>query len=917
MVRFGSQAAALLLALAVLSSAVKGEPEEAPTKQFTLESQPLGKYTVGWCPGSEYYGKYNLTENTIITDQCACAFVSTDQDGNQLTCPPGYFCPHGNADAYECKPGFYCPGNISQPTFCCPGYYCPTPIEMYICPKDHYCRTGFVEPVECTPLSKCDEGATDATKIGPIIITVIVFIVLYVGFEIKKWHDDKVKQVIKSALVEAHEKKVVKNEKDVANVVDMKSSKVDMTKVFNIEFIGLGCTLPNGVTIMKGVTGAFRAGRTCAVMGPSGAGKTTVITLITGKFKKTAGRILINDKEEEGLMMYKKLTGFVPQEDVMHRKLTVFDNLMHSAKMRLPADMKLADIKSLVLDTIEDLGMSHVTFSIIGDESERGISGGQRKRVNIGLELVADPSVLFLDEPTSGLDSSTSYDLCKMLSEMAQAKMLNIVSVIHSPSQKAFFQFNDLLLLGKGGQTVYIGALDNSVHYFSSIGFPLPEGDNPADFFLDVTSGNVPRSGHPEFEWKDLFQLWVTYCGDALKDGDAGGHDLADIQKNMTKYTESDTKSLSLADLKSKAYDLMVDMQLWFMNRGEEVQKALQGFVDLVTMKEDPVRNTVNPFWQFVYCFQRAVKQLTRNRNGFISDQLVHFMIGVFISLVAKNLEFIGPQDNTVCDVAPLWLQSVCNKNVKDAYGSAANFLNFGIGFAGIAAAIPTFGDEKVIYWREASSGTLTLSYYLAKWIVDIVRVFFATVFFFAAFSLNYPYEGEIHKIFEVIFFPYYAAFSLGYCVSVVAPRESASLIGVVVAMLFAMKLSGTNDPTLKEIKDMEPREKWLYDIAYPRYGVEAFYVSAVGFYEHVPLGYYDYTPPDGVELFEGTKARQDAYHADGTESLWMRISNGMATVGYDLDEYSDDLMGMLRAAWIWGLIGYLLMTCKDNAKKK
>ncbi|KAK3257872.1 hypothetical protein CYMTET_33056, partial [Cymbomonas tetramitiformis] len=234
----------------------------------------------------------------------------------------------------------------------------------------------------------------------------------------------------------------------------------------------------------------------------------------TGKFKKTDGQIYVNEKACEGLMDKKKLTGFVPQDDVMHRKLTVFENLFHSAKMRLPREIKIADIKTMVYDTIKELGLAHVTHSIIGDAKERGISGGQRKRVNIGLELVADPSLLFLDEPTTGLDATTSYDLCKMLRVMAQRKNLNVIAVIHSPSPKAFMTFDDLLLLGKGGRTIFMGQVADSVAYFQGIGFTITDPhENPADYFLEVATGKIPRSGDPEFVWPDLFEMWDEFSG--------------------------------------------------------------------------------------------------------------------------------------------------------------------------------------------------------------------------------------------------------------------------------------------------------------------------------------------------------------------------------------------------------------------
>jgi ABC-type multidrug transport system ATPase subunit len=133
-------------------------------------------------------------------------------------------------------------------------------------------------------------------------------------------------------------------------------------------------------------------------MGPSGAGKTTVINLITGKARRSGGAVRINGSEVAGLTQIAKLVGFVPQEDVMLRELTVRDNISFSAKYRLPAALPRQAVEAKINHCINELGISHVQHSVIGDERTRGISGGQRKRVNIGIELVADPSILFLDE---------------------------------------------------------------------------------------------------------------------------------------------------------------------------------------------------------------------------------------------------------------------------------------------------------------------------------------------------------------------------------------------------------------------------------------------------------------------------------------------------------------------------------------
>lgn len=188
---------------------------------------------------------------------------------------------------------------------------------------------------------------------------------------------------------------------------------------------------------MSNVTGQLSAGRTTAVMGPSGAGKTTFVTLLTGKVKRTAGSVLINGRSDE-LSNYKKLVGYVPQEDIMLRELSVREVLMHSARMRLPSDWKYQRIKAKVNEIISFLGMSHVMNSIIGNEEERGISGGQRKRVNIGMELVAEPSILFLDEPTSGmiftLSLSSQVDYLKNRSRLINGLRSLLQSAQYCPT---------------------------------------------------------------------------------------------------------------------------------------------------------------------------------------------------------------------------------------------------------------------------------------------------------------------------------------------------------------------------------------------------------------------------------------------------------------------------------------------------
>jgi ABC-type multidrug transport system ATPase subunit len=211
--------------------------------------------------------------------------------------------------------------------------------------------------------------------------------------------------------------------------------------------------------------------------------------------------VLINGKKDK-ILKHRKRVGFVPQDDIVHDDLTVEENLHYSAQLRLPTksangggDLQMNRkqwVEKIVEDALQVLQIGHIRDSIVGSVEKRGISGGQRKRVNIGLELTADPVVLFLDEPTSGLDSHSSEVVLAALKEMTKLGM-TVVTVIHQPRYSIFSSFDQVLLLGVGGRTVFSGPAANALPYFTTLGFKMDATDNPADFFMDVISGERER----------------------------------------------------------------------------------------------------------------------------------------------------------------------------------------------------------------------------------------------------------------------------------------------------------------------------------------------------------------------------------------------------------------------------------------
>jgi len=281
----------------------------------------------------------------------------------------------------------------------------------------------------------------------------------------------------------------------------------------SIDFEDLGMTLKgSGKCILEGVTGGFRAGSMAAILGPSGAGKTTFMNALCGKayYGRQTGDIYVNGKKSS-IAALKSVRGFVPQDDTVHEKLTVRENLWYSARLGNP-DFSPKEVENIVDDVLNVMQLTHVQHTVVGDSEERGISGGQKKRVNIGIELVSRPSVLMLDEPTSGLDSTTALSIIHSLKNLAEMGMTVVMS-IHQPRYTLFELFDEVLLLGLGGRTVFLGPSDGALPYFEGLGFELPKNENPADWFMDVIAGKIPNDSIADFKPHKLFGFWLEHNG--------------------------------------------------------------------------------------------------------------------------------------------------------------------------------------------------------------------------------------------------------------------------------------------------------------------------------------------------------------------------------------------------------------------
>ncbi|ORZ40610.1 hypothetical protein BCR44DRAFT_1425381 [Catenaria anguillulae PL171] len=802
---------------------------------------------------SDYLELRNYTDPTTRKN---CTWIATRQ-----VCPPSSFCPLNTTSHYPCPTSFMCLHDTAHPSYCCKGFYCRTPDTVQICPEHHYCPVGSTAPIPCGWFfSHCPIGSDRPTRPGVFLVFAAVCLIAYVAFVIRDYlslsNTAKASQVDVGAHGEEPHLKMSASDKTLSSTISAHEPSSEFTSStatvklpqasrwglfgasasttavhetaivkdeevvhFSIRFEGLTRTLPNGTVILKDVTGEMRPAKLCAIMGPSGSGKSTLLHCLAGKSKRTGGKVFLNDYQDE-MQRYSKLVGFVPQEDIMIRDLTVLDILRHSALMRMPAYLSQAEKEQRVQDLISYLGMSHVQHSIIGDERVRGVSGGQRKRVNIGMELVAAPSILMLDE------QKTRCRGCHPL-----------------PSQQCIDLFDDLILLGAGGRVVYTGSRRYAMSYFTNLGFVKPPKQSEPEFYLDVIAGKVPLPWNPSFRAVDLFDYWNAFTnGISIHEARQMYTDISNRARDRDAMAQRRGVSLP-AKIFAAVMDPIHHAREYIVDVAEEIWCTIS-----TLGVPDQVRETPGPHVALALCTRRAAQQVWRTWTAFFIEIAVHMAAGSFISLAAQENEFLGrfPKEIT-----------------------AAN----------------TFGLERVVYWRDVSTGMPTFPYFLGKVFVDLPRVVMGGIMFSVALMFLWPYRGEWWPLMVAVVALYFAAFSMGYFISTIALPSSTGIMATSFSLFWALVLGGVIPAYSEVLKQGTVYNVFrpLWDLSAPRYFIEAtFLLEARG------------------RMFEELKS-----------------SEIYTDLGYDRDGYWNAVVNIVVIGFLWQTMALLGMKLTAREKQK
>ncbi|KAI9328475.1 hypothetical protein DFJ73DRAFT_782572 [Zopfochytrium polystomum] len=640
----------------------------------------------------------------------------------------------------------------------------------------------------------------------------------------------------------------------------------------NFHFEDLGLTLPSGATVLKGVNGEIKAGTMTAIMGPSGAGKTTFMNVLMGKVKRTGGELRINGVVAE-METFQKIIGYVPQEDIMLRELTVRENIEYSAKVRLPSSWSRQEVDSHIDNVLAALSLTGVANSQIGDELTRGISGGQRKRVNIGLELAAVPVAIFLDEPTSGLDATAALDVARNLRAVARLG-LTVVSVIHQPRVEIFETFDDVLMIAPGGRTAYIGPVELARPYFERLGFRFKDASNPADVLMDILVGKgVARAAGKVRGPDEIVSEWErngVAAVEALRNGQElpGPGAEAFLEAGAASTSSSSSSEADVAAAAVEAGDIASVAGSDKTDHEDHSAAATSPPPPPVDALKQISKTRGAGFWmQVLYAHNRSLLQQARFMNALWLELFVALFAG-FVMGIAST----GKENYKGVLMGPMAILSAAATDWN--VGLFGLLIGIAVVLAAGPAAVKVFGEEKSVYFREAASGHSRSAYYLGKAVSSLYRIVLASGHFAAVFYMLARPTFPVGMQYLLIFLNFFVVYGFSIITSMIVPRRDAPLVSVIVGLILAVFCG--YGPSLGSTTSI------LFGVSGNRWAAEAQFSLWIDYYT-------------------------DIYDTGVSASLF----------GYTLHQTTRNVVAMVTLGILYRVAGFVLMISLDRDKQR
>ncbi|MBA0638015.1 hypothetical protein Godav_028890 [Gossypium davidsonii] len=532
----------------------------------------------------------------------------------------------------------------------------------------------------------------------------------------------------------------------------------------------------NGPTrrLLDGVTGCAQPGRIMAIMGPSGSGKSTLLDALAGRLTGNVvmtGNVLLNGKKKR--LDYGSFA-YVTQEDILLGTLTVRETITYSAQLRLPSSLTRQDIDGIVEGTITEMGLQECADRLIGNWHLRGISGGEKKRLSIALEILTRPHLLFLDEPTSGLDSASAFFVIQTLRNVGRDGR-TIISAIHQPSSEVFSLFDDLFLLS-GGEQVYFGEAKMAAKFFAEVGFPCPSRRNPSDHFL--------RCINSDFD----------IVAEALK----GSNRITELQNTLDPLAHRPTaqiKTLLVKKYRSSDYAAKARARI----------REISGIEGLVIEK----KHSGEAKWltQLSTLTNRSFVNMSRDLGYY------WLRIAIYVAL-------------SIC-VGSIFFDVGTNYNSILARGACGGFISGFMTFMSIGG-FPSFIEELKVFYRERRNGHYGVAVYILS---NFLSSFpFLTVMSLSTAAITYymvKFHPGISRFMYVSLDLISSIATVESCMMMIASLVPNFMMGVIIGAGYIGLLMMTAG-YFRLLPDL-PKIFWRYPVSYINYGAWALQVITIG----------------------------------------------------------------------------------------
>eukprot|EP00742_Colponemidia_sp_Colp-10_P015669 GILJ01017902.1.p1 GENE.GILJ01017902.1~~GILJ01017902.1.p1 ORF type:complete len:745 (-),score=102.47 GILJ01017902.1:134-2368(-) len=557
--------------------------------------------------------------------------------------------------------------------------------------------------------------------------------------------------------------------------------------------------------ILHGISGYCHAGQFIALLGPSGAGKSTLLNVLSNRYKRNVkGEILLNGEPlEKG---HRAVLGYVRQEDVFFGNLTVREALNYSVRLRC-GHLSKARKKKYVDYVLNSLSLNKSADTIIGDELTHGISGGERKRLSIGIELVTDPAVLFLDEPTSGLDAHLSYSLISQLNYLKNLakgahKARTLVATIHQPSSFTLELFDAIMILS-AGRVIYFGPPQNAMDYFQTkFDVRFHEFGNPADAILDLAS-LYTRESEPPNTTNNNNQNSNGHNGDSNGNTNGNNGDNSN-ESSVRRRRRRAANATPYVELEHTDLTWQMLVEAWRNEGDKEVVRTIESTqhgTPIDISKEAYKAHRPSYLTQVKILSYRAFILFFRDTALFRARIIQSIFTGLLVGFVFFQLDYtqLELRARTGATFVILFLQSV--------------FPLFN--------ALNSFAVERVVIFHERAGKWYQMSpYVIAKIFSEfplhiIEPILFGTIAWWLT-SVNTNFWRYLGML-SALILSYLTGNAVGLFLAAVTPSVAVALILGSVVMLLLVLFAGFFVP----LAIIPPELAWIQWISFLRYSFE------------------------------------------------------------------------------------------------